>query len=110
MSVKAKVVETLSPLGVEVCFLERDDDGTFPFIVFNIAETPACFSDDNEEITLYMVTVNIFSKPDFNFENLKLQILDAMKNAGFRKTKVPNAEFMESENVYNQPIGFSYFE
>ena len=109
MSIKAKVMKTLSPLDVEVCFLEREDDGTFPFVVFNVSETPLYFSDDEEEVTFYMITINIFSKPEYNFESLKLEILKLMKDAGFRKTKVPNAEFLESENVYNQPMGFSYF-
>ena len=102
-------MKTLSPLDVEVCFLEREDDGTFPFVVFNVSETPLYFSDDEEEVTFYMITINIFSKPEYNFESLKLEILKLMKDAGFRKTKIPNAEFLESENVYNQPMGFSYF-
>lgn len=110
MSVKAKIMQALSSLDVEVCYLERDDNGTFPFVVFNVSEKPIYFSDDEEEVTLYMVTINIFSKPDYNFESLKLEILKLMKEAGFRKTQIPNAEFLESENVYNQPMGFSYFE
>lgn len=111
MSVKAKVMKALSSLkDIDVCFLERDDDGTFPFVVFNISEVPFSFSDDEEDMTLYLITVNIFSKPDYNFESLKIKIIELMKNAGFRKTKIPNAEFLEQENIYNQPMGFSYFE
>lgn len=110
MSIRAKVMKALSNLGVEVCFLEREDDGKFPFIVYNISEAPLMFSDDEEEVTLYMVTINIFSKPDFNYESLKKEVVKRMKDAGFRKTKIPNAEFMEAENVYNQPMGFACYE
>lgn len=110
MSVKARVIKALSDLGVEVCFLEREDDGNFPFVVYNISESPLYFSDDEEEMTIYMVTINIFSKPNFNYEALKKEILVKMKEAGFRKTKIPDAEFMESENVYNQPMGFMTYE
>lgn len=110
MSIKAKVVDALKSIDSEVYFLEKTDDGVFPFVVFNIAETPATFADDEEDITMYMVTINIFSKPDYNFESLKLQILSLMKDAGFKKTRIPNAEFLETENVYNQPMGFSYFK
>lgn len=110
MSVKARVMKTLSSLDVEVCYLEREDDGTFPFVVFNVAETPLSFSDDEEDMTLFLVTINIFSKPDYNFESLKNEIVKLMKDAGFRKTKIPNAEFLESENIYNQPMGFAYCE
>ena len=110
IDIKSKIMETLSPLeGIDVCFLERDDDGVFPFIVYNVSEVPYSFSDDEEDITLYLVTINIFSKPDYNFEYLKLRIIELMKNNGFRKTEIPGAKFMEQENVYNQPMGFSYF-
>lgn len=110
MSVKSKVVKALSTLDVDVCFLERDDDGTFPFVVFNISEVPVSYADDEEDMTLFLVTINIFSRPEYNFETLKIKILELMKAAGFRKTKIPNAEFMEEEMIYNQPMGFSYFE
>lgn len=106
MSVKADVVEALSSLDVDVCFLERSDDGEFPFVVFNVSESPLAYADDEEDLTLFMVTINIFSKPDYNFESLKLKILQLMKNHGFTKTQIPNAEFLEAENVYNQPMGF----
>lgn len=110
MSVKAKIMKTLAPLELDVCYLERDNDGTFPFVVFNVAEIPLEYADDEEEVTMYMVTINIFSKPEYNFESVKLQILSLMKNAGFRKTQIPNAEFLEGEKVYNQPMGFVYYE
>lgn len=110
MSVKSKVMETLTQCGVDVQFLERDDDGTFPFIVFNVAEQPLSFSDDEEDMTLFMISVNIFSKPNYNFESLKLDIIQKMKEAGFKKGKIPNAEFLETENCYNQPMGFLYYE
>ena len=109
MSIKSLIMQTLSPLGVDVCFLERSDDGTFPFIVYNISEMPVCFSDDDEEAILYLVTINIFSRPDYNYESLKNQVIDSMKSAGFKKTGVPDAEYLELQDVYNQPIGFSYF-
>lgn len=110
MSVKSKIMDTLSPLPVDVCFLEREDDGTFPFIVWNFSEHPLMYSDDEEDVVLYLITVNIFSKPDYNFEALKLQIKDLMEDAGFRRTKFPQAEYHEKENVYNQPMGFMYYE
>lgn len=110
MSVKARVMKALSSLDVEVCFLEKDDEGPFPFVVYNISETPLSFSDDEEDMTLFLVTINIFSKPDYNFESLKYEIVKLMKDAGFRKTQIPNAEFLEAENVYNQPMGFAWCE
>lgn len=109
MSVKQKVNDVLNELDVESYFLEKDDNGVFPFVVFNISEKPLYFSDDEEEVTIYMITINIFSKPDYNFESLKMQIIQKMLDAGFRKTQIPNTEFFEAENVYNQPMGFSYF-
>lgn len=109
MNIKKKVMETLTPLGVPVEFLTREDDGTFPFLVFNITETPMDFSDDEEEGTLYLVAVNIFSKPDYNFEKLKIEIIQAMKEAGFIKKIIPATELMEKEQVYNQPMAFVYY-
>lgn len=109
MSVKKLIMDTLTPLGVPVEFLTREDDGTFPFLVFNVTETPVDFSDDEEEGTLYLVSINIFSKPDYNFEVLKLEIIKAMKAAGFIKKIIPATELMEKEQVYNQPMAFVYY-
>lgn len=110
ISIKKRIMEALTPLGVPVEFLTRESDGTFPFIVFNVTETPVDFADDEEVATLYLVSVNIFSLPEYNFEALKLQIIESMKNAGFKKQLIPPCEFIEKEKVYNQPMAFTYYE
>ncbi|HAU85083.1 MAG TPA: hypothetical protein DCW90_06170 [Lachnospiraceae bacterium] len=110
MSVKRKVMEALLPLGVPVEFLTREDDGKFPFIVFNVSETPYDFADDEEEGTLSMISVNLFSKPEYNFENLKKEIIKAMKENGFIKNQIPATEWLEKEKVFNQPMAFVYYQ
>lgn len=110
MDIKEKIMKTLTPVCPDVTFLSRVDDGTFPFLVFNVTETPVNYEDDEDNATLYLVAVNIYSKPDYNFESLKLGIINAMKDAGFKKQIVPSAEFLEKEMVYNQPLAFSIYK
>lgn len=112
MSIKKKITTTLSVLGVPYAFLSRKDDGKFPFIVFNVSETPYDFSDDEEEGTLYMISINIFSKPDYNFEKLKKDIIEVMVDNGFVKGSIPNTEFIENDGdgIFNQPLGFVYYQ
>lgn len=112
MSIKKRVISALSPLGVPVAFLSRKDDGKFPFIVFNVSETPYDFSDDEEEGTLYMVSVNIFSKPDYNFEKLKKDIIKSMVDNGFVKGAIASTELIENDGdgIFNQPLGFVRYE
>ena len=110
MGIKEKVMTTLLQVTQDVTFLSRDDDGTFPFVVFNITEVPVNFEDDDDAATLFLVAVNIFSKPEYNFESMKIDIIKAMKDAGFKKQQIPPAEFLEKENVYNQPLAFSIYK
>lgn len=110
MSIKARIMQALKDVGYSVSYLQKSDDGEFPFVVFNVGETPKDFSDDEEDSVVYLVTINIFSRPDFNYEGLKKDIVKKMKENGFKKGPIPNAVFLESENVYNQPMGFLYYE
>lgn len=110
MDIKEKVMSVLQPICSEVNFLSREDDGIFPFLVFNVTETPVDYADDEDDATLYLVAVNIFSKPDYNFESMKLDIIEEMKNAGFKKQIIPPAIFMEKEDVYNQALAFSIYK
>lgn len=112
MSIKERIMTALSVLNVPVSFLSRKEDGKFPFVVFNVSETPYDFSDDEIEGTLYMITINIFSKPDYNFEKLKKHIIEVMVDNGFKKGAVPSTEFIENDGdgIFNQPLGFVYYE
>lgn len=112
MSIKQRIMTALTPLGVPVAFLSRKDDGKFPFIVFNVSETPLDFSDDEEEGMLYMIAINIFSKPDYNFEKLKKDIIEIMVDDGFKKGVIASTEFIENDGdgLFNQPMAFAYYE
>lgn len=110
MSIKKRIMDALKPLNVPVEFLSREDDGIFPFIVFNVSETPCDFEDDEETGILYMVSVNIYSKADYNFEKLKLDIVKQMKEHGFKKNQIPATEWLDNEQLYNQPMAFVYYE
>lgn len=112
VSIKQRITTALSVLNVPYAFLSRKDDGKFPFIVFNVSETPYDFSDDEEEGTLYMVSINIFSKPDYNFEKLKKDVIEIMIDNGFKKGSIPSTEFIENDGdgIFNQPLGFVYYE
>lgn len=110
MDIKEKVMSILQPICKDVSFLSREADNVFPFLVFNVTETPMDYADDTDNATLFLVAINIFSKPDYNFEAMKLNIIEQMVKAGFKKQIIPPAQFMEKEDVYNQPLAFSIYK
>lgn len=105
--IKKLVVDTLSPLGVPVSFATRKEN-SFPFIIFSItSERGLYYEEDEESVTKYGITVTIFSKG--NYENIKNNVIRAMKENGFIRVNVPSVFYMEDIEVFSQPIEFSYF-
>lgn len=102
------VNETLKPLDIPVFFSAKREVSP-PLVVFNVnGERGNKFWDDEEAVTVYKVTVNIFSRQ--NFMVYKNKILSLMKQAGFMKYDVPACFYLEDIDVYNQPIEFRFYK
>lgn len=102
------VTKTLEPLEVPVFFSSRKEE-KLPLVMFNITgERGNGFWDDEEKVTVYKISVNLFAKG--NFLSIKNQILKLMKQAGFIRKDVPACIYQEDVEVYNQPIFFEYYK
>lgn len=102
------IVTTLKPLGIPVYFTARKENN-LPIVVFNVVgERGTEFWDDEEQVVKYKVTLNIFSKG--NFMNYKKQIKKLMREAGFKRTDIPECIYLEDIEVFNQPLFFEYIE
>lgn len=98
------VLETLKPLDIPVFFVSRKETN-LPLVVFNVtSEKSFEFWDDEETMIVYKVTVNIFSKG--NYIEHKNKIKNLMKQAGFKRTDIPECIYHEDVGVYNQPMFF----
>lgn len=106
MNIKQKICSVLSKTGLPYAFVQKGE-GTFPFIVYNVSEDGEDFGDDKEAATSFDITINIFSKGDF--EDIKNLVIKDMLAEGFTKTSVPKCHFLEDVSVYNQPIFFNYY-
>lgn len=97
----------LKSLDIPVFYVARKEVSA-PFVIFNITgEKGNKYWDDEEQETIYRVTVNIFTKD--NFVKYKNEILKLMKQAGFIKHDIPACIFLEDVDVYNQPIEFKLY-
>ncbi|MCI9069413.1 MAG: hypothetical protein HFJ13_07900 [Clostridium sp.] len=102
------ILETLKPIGIPVYFVSRKEVNP-PLIVFNVVtEKGKEFWDDEEQVTQYKVTINIFSRG--NFLNYKKEVLNRMKSIGFIRTDIPECIYQEDIELFNQPMFFSYFK
>lgn len=66
------------------------------------------FWDNEEQETVYKVTVNIFARE--NFVSYKNKILKLMKEAGFMRVDIPSCIYLEDIDLYNQPINFKFYK
>lgn len=102
------LLKTLEPLGIPVYFTARKK-ANLPVIVYNITgENGYEFWEDQETITRYKVCINIFSKG--NYIEIKNNIKKLMLNAGFKKTDIPECQYDEDIELYNQPMFFVFYK
>lgn len=108
MDIKQRVVEVLEQIGLPYGYISKDE-GPDQFIAYTISNNRGYkFFDDDEKITHYNITVNIFSKYDYTEIQDKLEEL--MLIAGFTKEYYPACIYIENMGIYNQPMYFNYFE
>lgn len=102
------IIETLSPLGLPIFFIEQGENNSYPQIVFNIRENPWTFSDDKEEGIRYDINMSLLSKGDFL--ETKKQIENLMVEAGFIKGRNSYPEYVPSLECYAILLRFSYYK
>lgn len=104
-NIRDKVCEALDQVGVPYALASKDE-GDDVFILYNTVERPLKFSDDEEDVTVFKVTINIFSKYDFT--ELERKVKKIMLDSGFTKDYYPHCEFIDNMGIYNQPLYFNY--
>ncbi|MGL5718293.1 MAG: hypothetical protein ACRCX2_35140 [Paraclostridium sp.] len=107
MDMQKYVTSVLKEVGVPFSFVARDES-RLPLIVYNITqERGDAFWDDEEKVTKYGISINIFSNG--NFVDIKNKVIVAMRNAGFIRTEISSCIYQEDVRIYNQPIFFDYY-
>lgn len=102
----AYIVKVLKPLRVPVFFVAGKENN-FPFVVFNVtSERGEYYWEDEEQVTEYRVTLNIFAKG--NYTKIKKDIERLLLQAGFGRYDIPACIYLEDIEVYNQPMEFVY--
>lgn len=102
------IIDTLSPLGLPIFFIEQGENNSYPQIVFNVRENPWTFSDDKEEGTRYDINMSLLSKGDFL--ETKKQIENLMIKAGFVKGRPTYPEYVAPLECYTILLRFSYYK
>ena len=107
MDMQKYLTQTLKEVGVPISFVARGE-GRLPMIVYNITtERGDKFWDDEEQVTKYGISINIFSSG--NYVEIKNKVIEVMKNAGFIRVEVAECIYQEDVGIYNQPIFFDYY-
>lgn len=106
--IRQKVSEVLDEIGLPYGYVSKDE-GETPFIAYNISNNSGYkFYDDEESVTQYKITINIFSTTDYT--DIQKLVEEKMKNAGFTKDYYPACLYTENMGVYIQPMFFNYYE
>lgn len=107
MDMQKYLTQTLKEVGVPISFVARGE-GRLPIIVYNVTtERGDKFWDDEEQVTKYAISINIFSSG--NYVDIKNKVIEVMKNAGFIRVEVAECIYQEDVGIYNQPIFFDYY-
>ena len=102
------IIETLSPLGLPIFFIEQGENNSYPQIVFNVRESAWTFSDDEEDGQKYDINMSLLSKGDFL--EVKKQIENLMVEAGFKKGRGNYPEYVKTLDCYATLLRFSYYK
>lgn len=100
------IVNALLDVNLPVYFISRGDNPT-PCIVFTVVETPAAYSDNQEDMTEYNVLLNVYTS-EKSYVTTISKVKECMSSAGFRKKTNPVARWEEDLNSYNQPMEFKF--
>lgn len=108
MDIKERVCNVLNAIGLPYGFVSKDE-GEKQFIVYNINQNKGYkYYDDEEKVTQFKITINLFSVSDFT--EIQNKIERSMLDAGFTKDYYPACIYIESMDIFNQPMYFNYYE
>ena len=106
-NVRKIVSDVLKEVGLPYGYVNKDE-GHKQFIAYNINNNKAYkYYDDEETVTKYKITINIFSVYDFT--EIQDKVEKYMLAAGFQKDYYPACIYIENMDIYNQPMYFNYF-
>lgn len=107
VDIRAKVCEVLEEIGLPYGYVSKDE-GHKQFIAYNITNNKAYkYYDDEEKVTQYKITINIFSVYDFT--EIQDKVEKYMQAAGFQKDYYPACIYIENMDIFNQPMYFNYY-
>lgn len=98
------IAQALSGLGIPTYFITRGS--SIECIVYNYISTPRNYADNTLKGTSYTILLNVYSKT--NIETIKKNVLQAMRNAGFKGGQIQNTLIEDSSiGLFNTPIRFN---
>lgn len=103
------IMEALKPLDIPVSYASIRDTGVYPFVTFNVNEIPSDFADDDFHGYEYLIALSLYSKRGMDFTPYKSKIVKLLKDAGLKLQSIPSTQYLEGEEMFNQPFAFSYY-
>lgn len=93
--------------GLTVYSMERPEE-VHECIVYTFAEMQHSASDDLEDVTEYDIYLNLYCKSGLNEK--KRLIKEALKENGFLKVQIPQANMTDELGLINQAFNYLYVE
>lgn len=78
------------------------------YIIYKYSESSESFSDDEEDVTSYLIYLNLFCQSDFGRK--KRAIKKYMKRYGFIKKDIPEPYMIRETREINQSFIYFYVE
>lgn len=102
-----KLKEALEKTGIPF-FHIRHPQVEQEYIVYKYSESSESFSDDEEDVTSYLIYLNLFCQTEFGKK--KKAIKKYMKECGFIKKDIPAPYMVRETREINQSFIYSYIE
>jgi hypothetical protein len=107
MSIKSKVMNSLSGLGVPVSYAFYSGEADTYITFVDYLEVPKDYSDDESHSNGHSIQVDIWSNGDYT--NLEHKVKEKMKVAGFIKTDARGL-YDPKSGFYHKAIRYYYEE
>lgn len=102
------IVNALNPLGIPISYQKYSGTATTYITFFYYLIQTEDFSEDEEETTGYYVQLNLYYKNDIG--DLKEQIINNLKNNGFKKKDIRDFPYDADTGLYWTAISVFYLQ
>lgn len=106
--INSLIINALTSLGIPITYQKYSGTASTYITFFTYLNQGEDFSEDDEETTGYYIQLDIWYKTDIG--DLAKQIVDLLKEQGFRKLDIRELPYETDTGIYHTAISVFYLE